>query len=481
MPRVRGHHEEPAAGRRLLSADEAPDHARSVWRDPFRPLTVGIVALITLLAFEAIGTATVMPVIASDLDALSAYTWAFNAFVVASLVSMVIGGLWADARGPRAPLMAGVGALAAGSVVCASAGTLPVFVAGRAFQGLGAGVVIVAVYVLIARAYPEDVRPRAFSVLSAAWIVPSLIGPLVAGGLADSVGWRAVFWLVPPLVLLPVFLLFPRLSAHEGGAPPSSVRRRVLAGLATALGLLALQDGVLRLSPLGAAEAVVGLGVVVFAVRFVLPAGALRMRRGLPASVMMRGLIASAYFSAEVFVPLALTETRGVSVTYAGLVLATSAAMWAVGSFVQSRLPGDADRSRSVRQGAAIVALCLLTLPLALVTWLPPWIAAVSWAVGAFGMGLAVPSISVQVMRLSPPTALGANSSAIQIMDSVMNVVVISVLGLGHALAVASGGATALTYVLLWLGSAVMAGLAVALAGRMRPLPIPAGSGSALV
>ncbi len=430
-------------------------------------------ALITLLAFEAIGTATAMPVIAADLDALGGYTWAFSAFIVASLVAMVIGGLWADASGPRMPLVWGVLGLVVGSMICGLAPSLLVLVLGRAAQGMGSGMIIVAAYVLIARAYPEQVRPKAFSVLAAAWVLPSLIGPLVAGFLADNVSWRWVFWLVPVFVLPSLFLLFPRLRAYDGGQPHASARTRVAAGIVTAVGLVALQDGVLRLSIVGAAEAVAGLVAVVLAVRYVLPAGALRLQRGLPASVMMRGLLASAYFSAEVFVPLALIETRGVSTTYAGLVLATSATMWSVGSYAQSRLPGDADRSRNVRQGAAVVAVCLLTLPLALLAWLPPWIAAVSWAAGAFGMGLSLPSISVQVMRLSPRTDLGLNSSAIQIVDAVAIVIAISILGLGHAIAVAAGGATAGTYALLWLGSALIAFAAVVLAGRMRPAAMP--------
>jgi len=432
-------------------------------------MTVGVVALITLLAFEAIGTATAMPVVARDLDALGDYTWAFTAFLIASLLGMVAGGLWSDASGPRAPLVWGVIALAAGSVAAGSAPMLMVLVAGRALQGIGAGLVIVSVYVLIARAYDESVRPKAFSVLAAAWIVPSLMGPLVAGWLADSVTWRAVFWLVPIFVLPPVILLFPRLRAYDGGTPHGSGRARLLAGAVTAVGLLVLQHGLLQLSVTGLVEAASGLAIVVVAVRFVLPPGALRFRRGLPASVMMRGLIAAAFFSAEVFVPLALVETRDVSTTYAGMVLATAAAMWSLGSYAQSRLPGDEDRSRAVRLGSGIVAISVLSLPLALLPAVPPWLAAVSWAVGALGMGLAMPSISVQVMRLSEPARLGLNSSALQIVDSVMNVAVISLLGLGHAYAVASGGATATTYTALWIGSAFMALVAVAVAGRMRP------------
>lgn len=428
-----------------------------------------MVSLITLVAFEAIGSATAMPAVARDLDALSAYTWAFNAYVVASLLAMVVGGLWSDASGPHGPLIAGVISLAVGAIIAGAAVNLTTLIVGRALQGVGGGLIIVSVYVLIARAFPVDLRPKAFSVLSAAWIVPSLVGPLVAGWLADSVTWRAVFWLVPFFVIPPLILLMPKLAAHQGGTPHASTRIRLVAGVLATVGLFAIQDGVLRLSLAGGVEAAVGFVVLLVSVRRLLPMGALTFRRGLPSSVMMRGVIASAFFAAEVFVPLAMVETRGLTTTQAGLILATAAAMWSVGSFAQSRLPGDRDRAPAVRLGAAIVGTGLMTLPLSLLAGLPPWIAALSWAVCAFGMGLALPSVSVQVMRLSPEADLGVNSSAIQIVDSVLSVVVISLLGLGHATAVASGGATAVTYALIWMAAAAVAWVGVLLAGRMRP------------
>ena len=411
-----------------------------------------------------------MPAVAADLNALSSYTWAFSAYVTASLLAMVVGGLWSDAAGPRRPLIAGVSLLAAGAVLSGAAPTLLVLVAGRALQGLGGGLMIVAVYVLIARAYPEDLRPKAFSVLAAAWVVPSLLGPLVAGWLTQSVSWRAVFWIVPIFIIPPLILLFPGLRAHDGGTPHASAVRRVVAGAVATLALFALQDGVLRLSPAGFAESAIALVLLLASVRHLLPRGAIRFARGLPTSVMMRGLVAAAYFSAEVFIPLALTETRGLNVTQAGLVLAMSAALWSAGSWAQSRIAPGKDRSGAVRIGAAIVTVSLLTLPLALWEGVSPYVAALSWALGAFGMGLAVPSISVQVMRLSPESDLGVNSSAIQIIDSVMGVLVVSVLGLGHAAAVASGGASAGTYAGLWCAAALVSLSAVVLAGRMRPV-----------
>jgi predicted MFS family arabinose efflux permease len=233
------------------------------------------------------------------------------------------------------------------------------------------------------------------------------------------------------------------------------------------------------MSAAGAAEAAVGLAALLVAVRRLLPEGTLMMRRGLPASVMVRGLLAAAFFSAEVFVPLALIQARGVSTTAAGLTLAVAAVLWSAGSYAQSRLPGDRDRSNAVRVGAAVVALSLVTLPLSMVAALPPWSAAVSWAVGAFGMGLAIPSVSVQVMSLSADAEQGVNASAIQIVDAVLVVLAITLLGIGHAMAVAARGATGTTYTLLWLASAALAVVAILTAGRMRPDARARGTGPA--
>ena len=424
----------------------------------------------TLAAFESIAAATAMPVVARELDALSGYTWAFNAYIVASLLAMVIAGLRCDATGPRGPIIAGIAAFAVGSVVAGAAPSMLILIAGRAGQGIGSGAVIVGLYVLIARAYPESLRPKVFSALAAAWVLPSLVGPLVAGWLADSVSWRLVFWIVPILVISPLLLLLPRLAAYQGGSPNPRARQRVTAGIAGTVGLLAMQDGLVRVSFLGGLEAAIGFILILGAGRVLLPSGSLTFARGLPATVMMRGIIAAGYFSSEVFLPLALVELKGVSVTYAGLTLAVGAASWAVGSFAQSRLSGSTDRSVAVRFGALVVAVSILCLPLVLIPAVPAWAAAGFWALGAMGMGLSIPSISVQTMRLSPEADQGLNSSALQIVDSVLVVIGTALIGTVYAHAVEGAGVTAATYSTMWVAGAVVVFIAVLLAPRMKPV-----------
>ena len=440
-----------------------------MWSGPYRPLTIGIVALITLIAFEGIGASTAMPAVATDLNILGDYTWAFTAYTVASLFAMVAAGLWSDATGPRGPVVVGVLTFLVGSVLAGIAVNLPVLIMGRALEGLGTGAIIVAVYVLIARAFDESARPRAFSVLAAAWVLPSLVGPLVAGWLTQSISWRAVFLLVPLFVIPPLLLLVPRMRDFQGGSPQPGARRRLMAGLVATAALFAMQDGLLRVSIVGGVEAVVGLALLLLSLQRLLPAGALRFARGLPTSVMMRGLIAATYFSAEVFIPLALVQIRGVSVTYAGMVLAGSAAMWSLGSYTQSRIPGDRDRSATVRAGLTLVIVSVVTLPLSMSDAVPPWVAGISWGIGAFGMGMSIPSVAVQVMRLSRDDDQGRNSAAIQIVDAVCVSLVVSLLSLGYAAAVHGKGVTAGTYTALWRTSAAVGLVGFVVASRMRP------------
>lgn len=432
----------------------------------------------TLFAFEGMAVATVMPVVAIEFDGLGLYAWAFNAYVACSLVGMVISGTWCDRDGPRRAMWTGLVVFAGGAVVAGVAWSMPVLIAARGLQGLGGGALIVATYVLIARAFPEDLRPKAFSLLAASWVVPAIVGPLIAGWLTESLSWRYAFWLVPLVLLLPAVLLRGILREHEGGTGERGRSGRALPALVTAVGLTLAMAAFVRPAglPLWAdgVGLAMGLGMLVFGVRRLLPQGSLRLRRGLPTTVLMRGILAGAFFGAEAFIPLALVEQRGYTVTLAGLVLSVSALGWWVGSYSQSRIPESTDRAATVRLGALIVAGGIASLPLCLVPSIPAAVCAVSYFVASVGMGLCFPSIAVQTLRLSPDAEQGANSASLQISDAILSSLALGVLGAIHAAAVASGGATTSTYDTLWWLGAGIALVGSLVAVRMRPARAPA-------
>ena len=159
----------------------------------YRWATIGMVSLVFLGAFEALAVTTIMPSVSADLHGRAWFSAAFSATLAASVVGMVAGGLWSDRSGPRVPLLVSVAVFAGGLLLAGLAPGIELFVAARFLQGLGAGAMTVALYVVVARIYAPIDHPRIFGAFAAAWVIPSMVGPSVAGVVLEAFGWRWVF------------------------------------------------------------------------------------------------------------------------------------------------------------------------------------------------------------------------------------------------------------------------------------------------
>ncbi|QIB45531.1 MFS transporter [Streptomyces aureoverticillatus] len=422
--------------------DEEP--VGGVLGKPYRALSIGIVSVVFLIAFEATAVGTAMPVAARELDGIPLYAFAFSAYFTTSLFGMVLSGQWADRRGPLGALAAGIGAFAAGLLLAGTAGAMWQFILGRAVQGLGGGLVIVALYVVVSRAYPEALRPSILAAFAASWVIPSVIGPLIAGTVTEHAGWRWVFLGIPALVAVPLVLALPAIRRTAAGpvdpdAPVEAFdRRRIRLALGISLGAGLLQYAGQDLRWLSLVPAVLGAAVLVPAVLGLLPRGTYRAARGLPSVVLLRGVAAGSFIAAESFVPLMLVTERGLSPTLAGLSLASGGATWALGSYVQSRPRMEPHREKLVVTGMVLVAASIATAPSVLIDAVPVWTIAVAWAFGCLGMGAVIASTSVLLLRLSPPEDAGSNSAALQISDGLSNSLLLA--GGGAAFAALGGG-----------------------------------------
>ncbi|MGJ5755521.1 MFS transporter [Streptomyces puniciscabiei] len=412
-----------------------------------RALSIGIVSVVLLIAFEATAVGTAMPVAARELDGVALYAFAFSGYFTTSLFGMVLAGQWSDRRGPLGALTTGIAAFAAGLVIAGTAQVMWVFILGRAVQGLGGGLVIVALYVVVGRAYPERLRPAIMAAFAAGWVVPSIVGPLASGAVTEHLGWRWVFLGIPALVVFPLALALPQIRRRASGPVDeeagalSSDRRRIRLALGISLGAGLLQYAAQDLRPLSLLPGLAGAALLVPAVLGLLPRGTYRAARGLPSVVLLRGLSAGSFIAAESFVPLMLVTQRGLSPMLAGLSLAAGGGTWALGSWVQSRPRVQPYRERLMTLGMVLVAAAITAAPSVLVHSVPVWTVAVAWAFGCFGMGLVISSTSVLLLQLSAPGAAGANSAALQISDALSNVVLLA--ATGAAFAALGGGSTA--------------------------------------
>jgi MFS family permease len=387
---------------------------------------------------------TAMPIAVADLRGLPFYSLAFSAYLTLSLLGMVLAGQRADARGPRLPFLGGTGLFGAGLVLAGTASSMGQFVAGRAVQGLGGGMVIVSLYVLVARALPEHLHGKAFSAVASAWVLPAIVGPFISGFLAQYASWRWVFLGAAALIVFPLGLLAGPLRALPRPEPaaqtPADLARlrtvRICAAL-TALGVGLFQLGGQELNAVGAVLVPLAIALLIPSAPRLLPRGIFRAGRGLPTVIALRGLMAGAYFGIEAFVPLMLVQERGLSATAAGLSLTGAAISWAIAAWLINR-PGvqaRVSRARLVRIGIAISIVALLGTLAAISPRTPVWTAAAAMFAAAFGMGLAFPNISVLTLELSGPGDQGANSAALQVADGMTSTLSIAVAGaVYHAL-----------------------------------------------
>ncbi|AMB59558.1 MFS transporter [Microterricola viridarii] len=417
----------------------------SVLGPTYRWISIGMCVLILLAAFESLAVTTVMPLIAEELAGQSLYALAFAGPLAVSVVGMVLAGNWADRRGPKAPLYSAVALFAIGLLLAGTATSMEALVAGRLIHGLGGGGLTVALYVIVARVYPHVLQPRIFAGFSAAWVIPSLVGPFVAGVIAEAVSWHWVFLGVVALVIPALFMVVPALRSMvhapdaEATVPRWDVPRILWAALAAVavlvLNLSAEAAGwVLWVLP------VLAVVVLALALRPLLPVGALRAARGLPAAVLVRGLIAGAFFGAQVYVPLILTGRYELTPSLAGLALTVGGVAWAVTAQIQGRYSATLSHARCLQIGLLLLGTALVVTITATALALPALVLIVAWAFAGGGMGIMYPRTSVIALQSSTEADQGFNSSAIAISDAIGAAISIALAGIVFVLLAPVGG-----------------------------------------
>ncbi|PFG29142.1 MFS transporter [Paramicrobacterium agarici] len=435
--------------------------ATGILKRRYRWVTTGTVALVFFSAFESLAVTTVMPVVSADLDGEALYALAFAGPLATGIGGMVAAGTWADRRGPVPPLYTAVAAFVVGLLVAGLAETMEIFVAGRLLQGFGGGGLTVALYVVVARVFPGDLHPKVFAAFAAAWVVPSIVGPFIAGLVAETLSWHWVCLGVVALVAIALAMIVPALRSLErptADAVPFPGARVMFAAVA-ALGVLGLS--LLGRAPGGGWLLAVAFGVVALAAASrLMPRGVLRSSRGLPAVIALRGLVSAAFIGAEVYVPYLLTREYHFSPSIAGLALTLAALSWSGASAVQGRLGHRVASVVFVRVGALLVVASTASACLTAALHLSPVVLIVGWGVAGAGMGLVYPRTSIMMLEYSTEREQGFNSSALSIADSLGGSLALAVTGIVFASIGSGQGAFAAVFALTVLLAAAASGAA---------------------
>ena len=413
-----------------------PPEDGSLWSPERRPLTLGLVLTITLVAAEALAVATAMPLVARELGDADLYGLVFSAFMVGSLVGIVTAGLLIDRRGVVLPFLLGLGLFAAGLALAGAAQSMPMLIIARLIQGIGGGAIPPIAYVAIGRTLPDSLRPRMFATLSTAWILPGVLGPAIAGIVAEALTWRLIFFGLLPVLVVSGTLAYRGLaglrgaSADEqaaGGIPVSRVRDGLLMGLGVALLTTGLQS---KDTATIVSLVIPGAALTFWAFPRLVPPGTLRAARGYPTAILLRGVLTFAFFAIDTYVALLLQDVRRWSAFGAGVAITAATLSWTAGSWTQARLSSRLPHEWFVRVGFPVVALGIAGLWLILIDAVPAWLTVPIFGLCGYGMGLTYAQFALIVLRDVPADRQGEATAGLTLSDA-----------LGTALGTSIGGA----------------------------------------
>jgi EmrB/QacA subfamily drug resistance transporter len=294
----------------------------------------GLMVAMLLAQLDNMIVAPALPTIVGDLGGLQHLSWVVTGYILASTVATPLWGKLGDLFGHKHAFMASIVLFLIGSALCGMSQNMTELVLFRAFQGVGAGGLIVGIMSVIGMLLSPRERGKYIGVMMAVMPAAMIAGPLIGGFITDNASWRWAFYVNLPLGVVSLFVIWSTLHLAAEVKAEGTVRidwwgSGLLVAWLTALVLMITWGGTQY--PWGSAT-IVSLGVV-SAVGFVAflvveqraaePVMPLRLFANLNFSLSTAlGFVAGfAMFGGITFLPQFQQFVQGQSATNSGLLL----------------------------------------------------------------------------------------------------------------------------------------------------------------
>jgi len=365
-------------------------------RQTRRGLTVvALVLALAMAALEATVVATAMPTVTGDLGGIEYYSWVTTAFMMLSAITVPISGKMADLYGRKPVLLFGMTVFLLGSAASSAAVSMPMLIACRALQGLGAGAMQSMPLTILGDIFGVEERAKMQGFFGAVWGFFGLVGPLIGGVIVEHVSWRWVFYMNVPFGVAGAALLVS--SFHENVSREKKPHLDIV-GAAIFASLVSLvlfaagghhESGHLLLGVV-----VLLLGIFIFverrAIEPMLPLGLFKSRLIALASVI-NAAAGGCMFGLLTYVPLYVQGVRHGTPTEAGTSIAPMLVAWPIASAIAGRIVIKVGFRALVRTGIGFTAVA--TLLLAVFAKEGPW--ALRSAAVLFGIGMGFVNIAI--------------------------------------------------------------------------------------
>ncbi|MFZ4927965.1 MFS transporter [Chryseobacterium sp. Mn2064] len=354
---------------------------------------------------------TIMPSIIKEIGGLEYYAWNTTIFIVASVIGSVVSANQMGKSGPRKAYQIGILLFSIGVLVCSSAPTMYVLLAGRFIQGFGGGLLFALSYAMIRLIFSEELWSRAMALVSGMWGIAAFSGPFIGGIFAENGHWRMAFGV---LLIFCIFLLIissrtlPKIKNQERVSPIPYLKLALLGLAALTVSISSIQKDITG-SLIGICTAFFLLVLLVISEKKsknrLLPTGAYTISTPLGTTYSIMALLTIAT-SIEIYVPYFAQIIDGLSPLQSGYLTVLIAIGWTLSSLLFSGLKENRV-NKVIPIGAFImllglIGLCYFSVMASQTFTIKLILTCIFLLLIGIGIGMGWPHLLTKVFSLSP-------------------------------------------------------------------------------
>jgi MFS family permease len=445
------------------------------WAEIFGPRYLSVTTIlalgVSLFAFNVFLSATALPSAVQELGGIEVISWATTLYLVFAIVGGAAAALIKRRLGSRVALIGLVSVFLVGTLIAASAGSMPQVLVGRAVQGFGEGVVAALCFALIPELFPSRLVPKVFGMQAVVWAVAAFGGPAGAGALTELISWRAAFLINVPLVLIfgiMVLLVVPASQRIVGSSGFPGLRLSAIGAGTMLVAIAAI------VPPTSATLLLLGAAIALVAAVWMdrrsterlMPPDAFSLKTAVGSGLWLFLLMPIAGAATAVYLVLLLQQLWGYGPTLAAALGAVMAIGWSCSSVTVANVRKRATRRILIRTGPVLLALGLSAVLFALEASQLPILIAGQFAIG-MGFGISNGYIMLTIMEASTDAERDRTSALLPTTQSAGNALGAALAGVAAnaaGYAQASGKAEILVAIIplfaMAVGFAVLAWLA---------------------